>query len=704
MQDLEERYPQFFSKKLNREIPSVEISQTTSSPTSTGVSHLDITTIMKASQALAGEIVLDKLLSKLMLIVRENAGAQKGSLILEKDGELFVEATITEEGDEVNVLQSIPVYVGTDLTDNLETTPITPLQNPHSSNLPLSLINYVTRTRENLVLNDANAEPRFSADPYIVTFQPKSLLCTPLIHQGKLVGLLYLENNLTKGAFTSDRLEILRLLSSQAAISIENARLYTNLETAKNQLQDYSKTLEVKVEERTLELKEKNDYLQQEIRDRLLAEDALRLSEERFRAIFESTDDFIAVWDKNYHCLYANQAWLDNIQKPRDRVIGKSFPEILKDSPELIPLWTSRFETVFNTCKSLHFEDATNVGDLPSYSESTLSPIKDSTGNVFAVGVVYRDITERKLAEAALRDSEARLRQQAIELQQALDELRRTQIQLIQNEKMASLGQLVGGVAHEINNPASFIYGNLSHAQEYIQNLFNILNLYQKHYPEPDPEIQEQAEKNEIDFIVEDLPKLLESMQMGVKRISNIVLSLRNFSRLDESDMKRVDIHEGIESTLLILQNRFNKNDGTPAIEVIKEYGTMPAIECYVGHLNQVFMNILTNAIDALEEGKGKLGSPQSPIPSIRIRTELIDNKIAVRIADNGSGIPEEIQQNIFDPFFTTKPVGKGTGLGLSISYKIVVEKHGGNLRCISSPGKGAELIVEIPLRQLIKT
>ena len=207
---------------------------------------------MKASQALAGEIVLDKLLSKLMLIVRENAGAQKGSLILEKNGELFVEATMTEEGDEVNVLQSIPVYVGAHLTNNLETKSITSLQNPPSSNLPLSVINYVTRTRENLVLNDANAEPRFSADPYIVTSQPKSLLCTPLIHQGKLVGLLYLENNLTQGAFTSDRLEILRLLSSQAAISIENARLYTNLETAKNQLQDYSKTLEVKVEERTI--------------------------------------------------------------------------------------------------------------------------------------------------------------------------------------------------------------------------------------------------------------------------------------------------------------------------------------------------------------------------------------------------------------------------------------------------------------------
>ncbi|MEO0840550.1 MAG: ATP-binding protein [Cyanobacteria bacterium J06643_5] len=280
-------------------------------------------------------------------------------------------------------------------------------------------------------------------------------------------------------------------------------------------------------------------------------------------------------------------------------------------------------------------------------------------------------------------------------LQTTLDELRSTQTQLIQTEKMSSLGQMVAGVAHEINNPVSFVYGNINHVNEYITDILELIELYQQELPNPGEDIEEKLEDMELDFVKEDLPKILTSMKMGATRIREIVLSLRNFSRLDEADMKEVDIHEGIESTLLILQNRLKSKPNRTGIEIIKNYNKLPHIECFPGQLNQTFMNILSNAIDVLEEGRDKFGMQN---PQISINTELIDNKkIAVRIADNGMGMTEEVKNKLFDPFFTTKPVGKGTGLGLSITYQIIVEKHQGKLYCVSEPGKGTEFVIEIP-------
>jgi PAS domain S-box-containing protein len=305
--------------------------------------------------------------------------------------------------------------------------------------------------------------------------------------------------------------------------------------------------------------------------------------------------------------------------------------------------------------------------------------------------------------------------EKAQQLEETLSELQATQTQLIQTEKMSSLGQLVAGIAHEINNPVNFIHGNINHASEYTQDLLHLVELYQQRYPNPAAEIQEEIEAIDLDFLSQDLPKILTSMKIGTDRIRQIVLSLRNFSRLDEADMKEVDIHEGIDNTLLLLQNRLKARPEHPEIQVIKEYGNLPPVECYVGQLNQVFMNLLANAIDALEEGLGTrdwgLGrtfpntqspvpNPQSPPPQIRIRTELQGNLVLINIADNGPGMKEEVRQKLFDPFFTTKPVGKGTGMGLSISYKIIVEKHQGQLRCISAPGKGAEFAIAIPQRQ----
>ena len=310
---------------------------------------------------------------------------------------------------------------------------------------------------------------------------------------------------------------------------------------------------------------------------------------------------------------------------------------------------------------------------------------------------------ERKQAEAELKRSQAEIAEKAAELEQALEELKRNKSQLIQSEKMSSLGQLVAGVAHEINNPVNFISGNIEHAHNYTQDLLKLLQLYQKHYPSPHPEIQDEAEAAEIDFVIEDLPKLLASMKVGAERIQKIVLSLRNFSRMDEAEMKDVNIHEGIDSTLLILQNRIKAKPNSPGIQIIKNYTDLPLVECFPGQLNQVFMNILSNAIDALEE-KTNLNDNAEPA-TIWIDTKLSHtNRVLIKIADNGPGIPEQIQKRLFDPFFTTKPVGSGTGLGLSISYQIVTEKHRGQLQCNSWLGERTEFTIEIPLKQNLGT
>ncbi|NJL89849.1 MAG: PAS domain-containing protein [Coleofasciculaceae cyanobacterium SM2_1_6] len=373
------------------------------------------------------------------------------------------------------------------------------------------------------------------------------------------------------------------------------------------------------------------------------------------------------------------------------------------------------------------------------YVQGKGQPIWDKQQQVVGTLGTVMDITDQKQAEMALRASEAELREKTDQLQSLIIQLQKTQTQLVQTEKMSSLGQMVAGIAHEINNPVSFIHGNINYAQQYTNDLLKLMQIVQDHQEDLPIAVQEAAQEIDVDFLTVDLPKLMRSMQVGAERIQQIVISLRNFSRLDESAIKSVDLHEGIDSTLMLLQHRLKANQDHPEIIVVREYAALPLVECYAGQLNQVFMNLLVNAIDALETSYTSrtqtTDEALSYRPTIWIVTQVIDSttvppkevteqnrsmvtersrsmatersrsmvtpqQITMRIRDNGSGISPEHQKKLFDPFFTTKPIGRGTGLGLAISYQIVVDRHGGELTFSSQPGEGTEFIITIPVHQ----
>ena len=437
--------------------------------------------------------------------------------------------------------------------------------------------------------------------------------------------------------------------------------------------------------ENQLTIQRQQWLLEQEVSQRRETEEVLYQSRALLASVLNSSLDGVAAMEavrdrttgdiEDFRCLVANPVIARALGNRREDTIGKLVLKKLLNrlDPELF----NRFVNVVETGKTLEQNFYYKSGE-----SSWFHFVAVKLGDGFAITI--RDITARKKAEFQLQ-------QQAESLELTLRELKRTQAQLIQSEKMSSIGNLVAGVAHEINNPVNFIHANLRPASEYFQDLLNLIKLYQEHFPNPPTKVTAQIDAINLDFLKEDLLKLLNSMRVGTDRIREIVLSLRNFSRHDESECKRVNIHQGIDSTLMILQHRLKGTLEHPEILVIKDYGQLPAIECCSGQLNQVFMQLLNNAIDSVSaQCIGEQGE-------IKIKTQILNsNRISIKISDNGLGIPHNLQSKLFDPFFTTKPVGQGTGLGLFISHQIVVNKHGGNLYCNSTLGEGAEFVVEI--------
>jgi len=426
-----------------------------------------------------------------------------------------------------------------------------------------------------------------------------------------------------------------------------------------------------------------------DITDRKQAEATLRRTTQALKEAQELAH--IGNWE--YDARTEKITWSDEVFRifDRDRNLGP--PGISESLEYYHPEDRDRIQTALGktaTDGSPAEVEARIVSDPPRHLHIKVKAVRDGGGPVVGLFGTIMDVTDLKRAETHLQ-------QKTRELESTLQELKRAQTQLIQSEKMSGLGQLVAGVAHEVNNPVGFILGNVAHLRGYVGDLLLLIETYQKQNVQS-PEIEELIEEIDLDFLTYDLPQLMNSVEKGAKRIQAIVQSLKNFSRLNEAEMKEADIHQGLESSLTILNSRLRLSPGGPEIAIAKNYSHLPKIECYPGQLNQVFFNIISNAIDALQ-CLGDEGPPRPP--QITIATAIADdNRALIRIADNGEGMTEQVRSRIFDPFFTTKPVGKGTGLGLSVSYQIIVDRHKGKLDCTSEEGKGSEFRIEIPIRQ----
>jgi predicted ATPase/signal transduction histidine kinase/tRNA A-37 threonylcarbamoyl transferase component Bud32 len=655
---------------------SIQTSTSISSSSKTSVNTmLDFATILKASQTLSSEIEFDKLLATLLEMVLENAGADKGVLLMPRQKDLFVEA--------IAILNQ-PVQVETIAISN-------------RTDLPHSLINTVKRNLKPVVITDARNHPYFVNDNFIVEQQAKSVLCIPIQHQGKLAAILYLENQVTTKAFTGDRVELLNVLCTQAAISLENARLYKDGQDKLEHLQEANRLLAF--QSTVSHIAAKNDNLS-------------TMLQQFCQAIVDYLSAaFARIWVSNSANdileLKASAGMYTHINGGHQYIpIGKFKIGLI--AQEKAPHLTN---DVLNDPRVGDHEWAKQEGMVafagyPLMIENRLigvvamfarTPLSGST--LSSLEVVATEISlgiQRKFLESSVE-------QKALILEQTLQELQNAQLQTVQSEKMASLGNLVAGVAHEINNPVGFLTGSINNAKDYVQDLLEHIELYQKQYPTPTAPIQSSANKIDLEYLCEDLPQLLNAMQGATDRIKNISTSLRTFSRADTEYKVSANLHEGIDSTLLILKYRLKGSEFRPEIDIIREYGELPTITCFPGQLNQVFMNILANAIDMFDEvaqtqSYEKIkANPQK----ITISTQRIGEEVLISIRDNGKGIDESTQARIFDHLFTTKAVGKGTGLGLAIAKQIVEEKHSGRLEVNSAVGQGTEFAIFMPIREL---
>ncbi len=585
--------------------------------------------------------------------------------------------------------------------------------NEKSLKLDELVFDTVVKTGKGEIVNDVLSDPRF-----VETQEQLSLIFVPLKTKNKVIGAIMLRiatanaiSSTTPVNYTAEDLKILSMLALQAASAMENAILHENklkesrrdallfrLATQIHHSLDLDTILSTAVSEiRNLLQVDRCQFIW--YRQNQTEDHALNSKSSYWEVVTEARNPEIPTLIGNYSAKEMGSF----TQKILDRKLLRTSDVKTVKEPVMRQFFVAQGFTslmalpIQTRSGALGAISCGNCNEVRHWSDFEVELLQ-AVGNQLAIALNQAELYEQSCITAATAQAQAQ------ELQKALQELQHAQAQLIQSEKMSSLGQLVAGIAHEINNPVNFISGNITHAHQYVTDLLHLVHLYAKHYPQPVPEIQAEAEAVDLDFILEDLPKLISSMKLGANRITEIVLSLRNFSRLDESEMKEVDIHEGIDSTLLILESRLRSTKIRPAIQVIKEYHQLPLVECYPGQLNQVFMNIIANAIDALDNIT-PAGKNSQVEPTIQIRTDVVDNNsVLIRIRDNGHGMTEQVKAKLFDPFFTTKPVGKGTGLGMSISYKIVVEKHGGALTCFSQPGKGAEFWIKVPLQPYSKS
>ncbi len=641
---------------------------------------LDSSALLQVSQSISSTIDRDELLQILTQTMLKTSGGDRCVLLLYQDNQWQVRAIA-----------------------NCQETTLESILIDDTCIVPSHLIQYIKNTLETVVINDLKTNLPGVIGNYLRQYRPKSVLGLPILNQGNLVGILYLENSLVSGVFTSDRLLALNFLATQAATSLENTRLYELEQQRFQQLQKQTSLLTFR------------SAIDSNLTRTSTLQEMLQRSTE---IVVEHLDAaFARIWtvsaDGNILELQASAGLYTHLNGDHSQVPIGQFKigliaqerlphlsnDVLNDPRVGNKAWAASEGMVSFAGYPLLVNDQL-LGVIALFARR---PLETSILDGLAIAAYEISLgLHRKQTEIALQISESHLRQKSEDLEKALEKVKHTQLQMIQSEKMSALGNLVAGVAHEINNPMGFLNGSIKNLKEYTQDLMGHLELYQQHYPNPVAAIQDNAEEIDLEFLSEDLPKLLNSMTGATDRIKNISTSLRNFSRADTEYKVRANLHEGIDSTLLILKYRLKANQHRPEIQVHQAYGELPEIQCFPGQLNQVFMNILANAIDMFDEiaQQSTFTDLENNPQIITIKTTLIDpNTVEIYIHDNGKGISEDIKGRIFDHLFTTKGVGKGTGLGLAIARQIVLEKHGGGLEVSSGLlNQGTEFCISLPI------
>ncbi|NEP80285.1 MAG: GAF domain-containing protein, partial [Okeania sp. SIO3B3] len=639
--ELEKLYPQLLQPILQQQRLQLNSTETiglnqmlsptyTNGTSSNNISDvLDFTSVLKAAQAISSSLELDQLIASLTRIIIENSGAKKAVLMLPQDHTWQVKAITLVSQQEIQ-------------------TTLVPQLLDSSPDIPIHIIHYVKNTKQTVLINNCQTNIPGLIGEYMLEYQPQSVLCTPIINHGNLVGILYLENQLTAQVFTRDRLSAINLLCTQAAISLENAQLY------------------------------------HKIRER----------EKFLNSIYKGVSCLIFVVDARDNNQFEYTGWSKSCELaigiPASEVLGKTAQEFFP--PKEAEIVNQSYIDCSQAQIPMTNEKCLQLNNQENWWLTVLSPLKDKMGKVYRIVGTSINISDRKQAEAAVV-------KKSLELETALEELKQAQLHMIQSEKMSALGNLVAGVGHEMNNPLGFISASLEQAKPTIADIIEHLQLYQKSLTNKSDEIIDHAEEIDLDYSLEDLPKMIDSMTIASDRLKNISTSLRTFSRADRDYQVPFNIHEGIDSTLLILTHRLKANEKRPAIEVIKNYGNLPKVYCFPGQLNQVFMNIIANAIDALDESNSGLTFVETEANNnkITITTSMENQGVKISLADNGPGMNEEVKTKIFEHLFTTKDVGKGTGLGLAIARQIIVEKHDGEIHVNSRLGEGTEFIITLP-------